>query len=313
MVRRLTAIMLTDMAGHTALLQEDDRRPHGPPWIVLVGVALLTTTASMPSPQAAQGVLDRYALDDLDPVRLPRALDEVSGLTFDDRGRLWAHDDEEARIYELDPASGDVLSSFDVGWSINGDWEGLAWAEGSLYLVDSDGVLLAFSPPVGDGRADYRWIGTGLGRYCEIEGLGHEPARRLLLMGCKTPRRPELRDQVVLLSFSLVTGEAETRARVMTPMEDFGAFGLRDDDFRAAAVAVHPASGTILVASARDATIIELSADGMPLGARSVGERALPQLEGLAVAPDGALLLASEAGRGRALLARVPLDPREDP
>jgi uncharacterized protein YjiK len=246
-------------------------------------------------------------------VRLPRALDEVSGLAFDDRGRLWAHDDEEARIYELDPASGDVLSSFDVGRSIGGDWEGLAWAEGSFYLVDSDGVLVAFAPPVGDGAADYRWIGTGLGRYCEIEGLGYEPARRLLLMGCKTPRQRELRDHVVLLSYSLATGEAETRARVMTPMVDFGAFGLADDDFRVAAVEVHPRSGTILVASARDATIIELSTDGAPLGARSVGERVLPQLEGLAVAPDGALLLASEAGGRRARLARVPMDPEDDP
>jgi uncharacterized protein YjiK len=287
-------------------------RKHGAPWIVLIGAVLLAVGSASPD-QVPRSVLGRYGLDDLDPVRLPRALDEVSGLTFDDEGRLWAHDDEQARIYRLDPASGEVLSSFDVGRSVNGDWEGLAWAEGSLYLVDSDGVLLQFSPPVAAGTADYRWIGTGLGRHCEIEGLGYEPARRLLLMGCKTPRQRELRDHVVLVSYSLARREAETRARVMTPMEEFRTFRLPDDDFRAAAVEVHPRSGTILVASAQDATIVELSTDGVPLGARALGERVLPQLEGLAVAPDGTLFLASEADGGRALLARVPLDPEEDP
>jgi len=288
-------------------------REYVPSWVVLVGTVLLTA-GSVPSPHTPQeGVLDRYALGDLDPLRLPRALDEVSGLTFDDEGRLWAHDDEEARVYQLDPGSGDVLSSFDVGWSVSGDWEGLAWAEGRLYLVDSDGVLLAFSPPVAGESADYRWIRTGLGRFCEIEGLGYEPARRLLLMGCKTPRQRELGDRVVLLAFSLATMEAEAVARVSTPMEDFGPFGVSDDDFRASAVEVHPHTGTILVASAQDASIIELSTDGVPLAARTLGERVLPQLEGLAVAPDGSLILASEAAGRRALLARVPLPPGVGP
>lgn len=270
--------------------------------ILLVG-ATGSTPASEPS-----AVLSRYALSgDLATVVLPAVLDEVSGLAFDDRGRLWAHDDERARIYQLDPVSGKVLDFFDVGRRIRGDWEGIAWAEDRLFLVDSDGVLEEFRPGASGERVAHRRIRTGLGRRCEIEGLGFEPSARRLLVGCKSARERALRGRIVLFSVPLVSMEADREPRVSVPLTSLEAFGL-PAELSPAAVEVHPAGGTVLVAAAREETIVELGPDGRVLAGRRLPRGVLRQLEGMAVAPDGALILASEASGGRPKLARVPLD-----
>lgn len=282
----------------------------------VAGVAAVTVAmGAVPATSIPDGVLDRYDLEaGIDWHELSRRLDEVSGLAFDGQGRLWAHDDERARIYQLDPSSGEVLAHFDVGRRIAGDWEGLAWAEGSLFLVDSDGVLVRFTPGAPDERVPYRRIETGLGSRCEIEGLGFERPRRALLIGCKTSREQELNDRIVVFAFSLATTRAEEAPRVSIPTTALDAFGLSLREFRTSAVETHPRTGAILVASAQDATIVEVSSDGSTvIAGRAPGDRPLRQLEGLAVAPDGALILASEAAGRRAILAHVPLGPEGDP
>ena len=45
-------------------------------------------------------------------VPLPAALAEVSGLAFTPDGRLFAHGDEEATVWELDPRRGTVRKTF---------------------------------------------------------------------------------------------------------------------------------------------------------------------------------------------------------
>ena len=306
-----------DMTRSAVRRQGDARRPVLARRSAIKALGILVVAIVMgaiPVPRASDGALDRYDLEaGIVANELSRGLDEVSGLAFDGQGRLWAHDDERARVYQLDPSSGDVLAHFDVARGVAGDWEGIAWAEGNLFLVDSDGVLVRFVPGGHGEGVEYLRIDTGLGSRCEIEGLGFEPSRRALLLGCKTARERELRDRMVVLAFSLATMSGEEVPRVSIPATVLGSFGFSAREFRVSAVETHPRTGTILVASAQSAAIMEVSPDGRTVvGGRVPGNRLLRQLEGLAVAPDGALVLASEASGRRAILARVPLGPEGD-
>lgn len=279
----------------------------------LVAFAVLAAVPGLRAGQAP-GVLHRYALDDsLTVILLPRTLDEISGLTFDGRGRLWAHHDEAARLFELDPASGRLLASFDVGrwgWTLGGDWEGLAWAGDRFFMVDSDGVLLEFGPGDNGERVPYRRSRTGLGRLCEIEGLAFEPDRGALLVGCKTPRQRDLAGGITLFAIPLSTLRPDPEPRVRVPAAVLDRLDL-PERFAVSAVEVHPEGGTILVASARQEALAEIDATGVLLAARRLPDDHLPQTEGLAVGPDGALHLASEAAGERPRLARVPLGGAE--
>ena len=64
---------------------------------------------------------------------LPRRLREVSGLAMTADGRLLAHHDEAAVVFEIDDASGRVVKQFqlaDLDAPVAGDFEGIAAAAG---------------------------------------------------------------------------------------------------------------------------------------------------------------------------------------
>ena len=70
-----------------------------------------------PRPARSESVLAHYDLDAprRDRWELPKELNEISGLAVDSEGRLFAHDDERAIIYQLDPATHRVVKRFAFG------------------------------------------------------------------------------------------------------------------------------------------------------------------------------------------------------
>ena len=112
--------------------------------------------------------------------RLPPRLNEISDLAIDERGRLFANDDERGIVYQLDADTGAVLSERPIADPVpRADFEGLTILGDSVYLITSGGIL--FVTPLGGGSL--REIDTGIGRLCEIEGLTHRLGR--LVAVCK--------------------------------------------------------------------------------------------------------------------------------
>jgi uncharacterized protein YjiK len=74
--------------------------------------------------------------------------------------------------------------------------------------------------------------------------------------------------------------------------------------FRPSSIEVDPRSGRLLMLSANKSALAELSADGALLSARALDHA---QPEGVAVLPDGSLVIVDEAeDRGRSLLSIYP-------
>ncbi|PLX31312.1 MAG: hypothetical protein C0600_06030 [Ignavibacteria bacterium] len=103
--------------------------------VVLLAIALLTSALatagcrmqSESESESAQGG------DELEAptaqFELPKRLKEISGLAVDDRGRLFAHDDESGIVYQLDPMTGKIVKSFRLGRTlVTEDFEGIAIA-----------------------------------------------------------------------------------------------------------------------------------------------------------------------------------------
>ena len=128
--------------------------------------------ATPPEPVLARFAFGEPAAD----WRLPGRLAEISGLAFTPDGRLLAHADEQAIIYEVDLDEGELIK----GWAFGdtpapGDFEGIAVAHDRVWLVTSDGRLYEGSEGEDDERVLYNTYGTGVGRNCEVEGLVYEP------------------------------------------------------------------------------------------------------------------------------------------
>ena len=52
-------------------------------------------------------------------IKLPGELQEISGLTMTDDGRLFGHNDEKGFVYQIDYSNGNVIKKFSLGVPIN--------------------------------------------------------------------------------------------------------------------------------------------------------------------------------------------------
>ena len=246
-------------------------------------------------------------------VALPRGLEEISGLATTPDGRLLAHDDERAVVYEVDPRNGTIVKSFRVGLrGLPGDFEGIAVAGSRIFLVTSQGELLEFREGEAGSSVRYRIHRTGVGRLCEVEGLAWDEARNCLLLPCKTVRTRDFRGHLVVLGVDASTLEVHPVPRVFIPLGDLKDAGL-DDEFHPSAVEVHPTSGHLLLASARNEALLELSPGGSLLAGRELSKKDHPQTEGLALLPAGGLVLADEGRGGPGRLTRYGPNPGASP
>jgi len=239
--------------------------------------------------------------------RLPGQLREISGLAATRDGRVFAHDDEQAIIYEIDAGAGRLVKAFALGDPVErGDFEGLAITpDGDFHVVTATGELLSFREGPDGAHVPFERRQTGLGGVCEVEGLAYFAPENSLILACKRNQARDMRDTISLHALRLDTNQLESWLSL--PESDIvDAAGV--EHFRPSGVEIDPSDGRILLISANDAAFVELSRRGEILAARAL-IAGHPQTEGVTIARDGALLLADEGGDGRALLSRYQRNP----
>ena len=237
--------------------------------------------------------------------RLPNTLREISGLAVSPDGRLFAHDDERAIIYELDITRGGIVKAFTLGSPpLAGDFEGIDISpEGEFWLITAEGQVRRFREGANGSAVAYETFDTGLADICEIEGLAYVSAQRLIL-ACKRNAARNMRNTIALYEWR--PGETAQLWRTLPEAEVAARAGVRR--FRPSSLDIDPVTGRLLVLSAFDAALAELSPEGELLAARALGSAHI-QAEGVAVLADGALAVADEAKDARPLLSRYPRIP----
>jgi len=241
---------------------------------------------------------------------LPPDLGEISGLALTSDGRLLAHNDERGRVSVIDPRRGVLLKRFTIGTKgtdAHDDFEGITVAEGKIWMVASTGLLYEFTEGANGERVSYGVHDTRLGHQCEFEGVAFDSASGSLLLPCKTVGAKELRDKLVLYRWSLRGTEGAQSPPLAIPLRlVIGANpwkGLHPSD-----ITVDPATGNYVLIAGQESALIEITPSGAVV-------RAVPlpgkhrQAEGVAVLPEGILVVSDEAANRVATLTlyRWPL------
>jgi len=225
---------------------------------------------------------------------LGQELLEISGIALTSDGRLFAHADEGARIFEIDYRGGRMVGTFDLGKEpVVGDFEGIASVNDTLYLATSTGVLYVFQPGGNGSRVEYTKLDTGWKDECEFEGLGYDPSIRSLLLPCKNvyPKGP-IQDSLVIYRWKLSGGNDSLPSRLTAPLEPIiGPNGWKK--LHPSDITVDPISGNYVLIAADESALIHITPSGELIFARPLGP-GLAHAEGVAITKDSILVISTE-------------------
>lgn len=270
---------------------------------LLIGVLLLAACAPPPHAVGAAGNGDAVAMviaghtyraENSTQFVLPGVLTEISGLTLDDAGRLYAHDDERGIVYQIDYQAGHVLARFGLGAGLREDFEGIAWLAGRLYMTTSKGQLFAFAVGAPDSMVSYETHTQGLD--CEVEGLTRSVDGTALLAACKN--RPKGRKALHLHRWQ--PGDEgwyeEPAVRIQRSQFNdlFESLGIdRPEKFQPTAVSATPGGNLLLIAGPQK-VLLEFTVDGTPVAVAPLRREKHRQPEGIAITNEGILIIADE-------------------
>jgi uncharacterized protein YjiK len=259
-------------------------------------------------PAACASAQSTGALSHYDPagpmsrrIALPFELAEVSGLAYTPDGRLLAHGDEQAVVYEIDMATGRPVKRFGIGGADGprlGDFEDIQVVGDRVFLVTAAGEIFeAREGADGEVKPSLRRT-RGLGGTCEVEGMTWDETTKSLLLLCKQTRGKRWKGQVVILAVSPDTGEFQPEPRLVIPETELRRVtGARS--FAGSAITRHPRTGTYLMLAGAQRVYAEIDSTGKVLAGGKLAASRHRQPEGIAIAPDLTLLISDE-GAGRA-------------
>jgi uncharacterized protein YjiK len=224
---------------------------------------------------------------------MPPELAEISGITLTADGRLLAHDDELGRVFEVDARRGIIRKSFLLGSGLKGDFEGITAAGQDLYMTLSNGFLYRFREGANHSRVEYTTFDTKLGKECEFEGIAYEKDSARLVLPCKNVHIKHLNDEVVIYRWKVGSRDSTGISMITIPVSEVAGTN-RWKKFRPSDIAIDPATGNYVLISSLEKGLVEMTPAGAVIRSQSLPGKH-PQAEGVAITPDGILIISDEA------------------
>jgi uncharacterized protein YjiK len=186
-----------------------------------------------------------------------------------------------------------TLKHFWIGQSVRADFEGITDADGTLYLIASNGKLYEFSEGADEDHVRYTVHDTHLGDSCEFEGVAFDSLTSTLLLPCKNVRQRQLRDQLVIYRWRLQQGDGQRDSIIAIPLQRVvGTTGWKG--FHPSDITVDPVSGNYVMVAGPEQGLVEITPSGVV-----VRSEPLPgkhhRAEGVAITRDGLLMVSDEA------------------
>jgi len=229
---------------------------------------------------------------------LVNGLREISGLAAASKNSVYAHNDEHSIVYEINLRDGAMTTAFALGNpTASADFEGIAVKDGRIYLASSNGLL--YEGLIGEHRKRVRYniYDTGVGAFCEVEGLANAPEDGAFLMLCKTAKFRELKGRLVIFRWSVRDRIPVVEPWLNIPYDDF----LSSQDariFRPSALEWDDERKALIILSARSHKLIVVSQAGRLLYEMDLPENLHAQPEGVLLTSKGDIIIADE-GTGR--------------
>lgn len=251
---------------------------------------------------------------------LPDILREISGLTSIDTTSFACIQDENGILFIYDAIKNKIKTQYN--FNTDGDYEEIARAGKSLYILRSDGTLFEIS--------DYESKDFKLTSYTtgisakNNEGLCYDPENNRLLIAAKgkIDNRTEHKDKRLIYGFNL-----KTKTLSEEPAFDFSLHAIKqfavnhnislptktkkDGEttelvlkFRTSAICIHPITKKLFLLSASDHLLFIFSMDGNLEHIERLNPKLFNKAEGITFFENGDMLITNEGQDKKPTLLR---------
>ncbi len=270
-------------------------------------LALLTACQSKKSSENDAFALPYDLTKPTDRFELPTVLTKVSGLTYYKSGKLACVQAELGSVffYDLTKRRLAVEQVFMPG----GDYEGVEFANGRMYVLRSDGELFWVEPDETSvkmlGRVQpTHHIKIDLPGQNNVAGLGYDPKLDALLLAMNTSDRNGT-DKLVyfygLKTDALYAGPHLKQADIQT------VDGSSTQEIKPSGLAVRPNSREYYWLASAAHRLIVTSSGGTVKSVISLDSTLFPKPEGICFAPDGTLFVANQGVSGTSYVLQFAL------
>ncbi len=283
----------------------------------LLPLLLLSLSLISPAQSVEEKTAFPYDLEQPDlRMSLPGDLEEISGLSLGpDTSSLLAVNDEDGIVFVINRHTGAVMEE-KTFWK-EGDFEGIEWADGRVWVIKSNGKLYEIRHFTTDSLCTEKHL-TPLSKSNDVEGLGYDPGQNRLLIAAKGSSQDSVR-----YFFSQILGKCDTcfvplfqisRRQVQSFIEEMPAGKDKERlqeqfspehqkfKFKPSAIALHPKTGELYILASAGKLLMVCDIEGHIKHLQKLDKEQHRQPEGLCFAPDGTLYISNEADGKKAQL-----------
>ena len=167
-----------------------------------------------------------------------------------------------------------------------------------IWLLTSDGLLFAAEEGPDERSVRYQKFDTGLGDYCELEGLAQDRSAGTLILVCKEAKKKK--NDLMMFEWSATADGIEHIRSTVIPessIED----EIDEKEISPSGITIDRQTGERVIVAARQDALVRLGADGSLSEAIILEKKGRHrQAEGIELTRDGRMLIADEGGDGRA-------------
>lgn len=252
-------------------------------------------------------------------LKLPKILHEISGITAIDSNNFACVQDEIGVVFIFNSKTNRITK--ELPFHEEGDYEGIAKTDSSLFILRSDGVL--FETRMGSDSAKVINIYETPIPANNNEGLCYDKANDRLLIACKgkVGKGKEFRDQRFIYAFDLQTRKLSDEPVIRLDVNQLIEFALAEGieldqkkkknnsdyilKFRPSAIGIHPLNNKLFLLSAVDHMLFIFDHSGKIEHIEILDDEVYNKAEGLAFFENGDLLITNEGQNKKPSIIRL--------
>jgi uncharacterized protein YjiK len=238
---------------------------------------------------------------------LPDVLLEVSGICWLDEDRFACVQDELGKVFIFNTRLNKIER--EIVFGPEGDYEGIAVAGTSIYVLRADGVIFGINN-YAEAKPQISLHKTHLTKKEDSESLAYDEKNNRLLVAVKG-RDARSKDYKGIYSFDLKskTMAAQPVYKILLTDSIFNEIntGKPKDAISPSDIDIHPQTGDIYILEGTKPKLLVMNQQGRLLALHKLKGGDFPQPEGLSFSPDGKMYISNEGGKKPGNILQVEL------